>query len=706
MSVLMHAFRRAWKLALPIALVGALATAAVAWLLVPPQFTSAIVFRIATRPSQGSIEDEGNFANVQKAQIASLKSHDILVEAIQQANTAEQFGVSFSPIKLQKQLVTQFNDGPEMLNVALSNENSEAAAALLNALGDVYPKKVNEAEETRIKNKIVQLRRRLQPEAGKDGERIPTLAEQLRDKRIELAKAEKEAGLDDNQSVAAKFVYAQTMLQASQRQASDMKVKKTGLEADLTSKLDRLDKPIDVVVTDGEVEDFLRIDPDYADLLKEIAAKKKQIEDYRRIAVGAELQKRLATPQAELRQLNSERKRLIGAASDRIRSKKRSAARDQLEKEIADLRDKVERAKKEDVALDADVKHWAIEVEKYRAGGPKAPANVEALRDQVRQLEKEHNKIGDELASLEGALPYTPRITRHTEAFVPTEKEYNRPLKYSAAAGFLTFGFLLVGMCLLEARSRRVYASDDVLQGLGMRVVGTVPLLPGAARKKSVQANSLGGLDSQFGLTEAIDAIRTVLLHAPRIDGARIVMITSATGGEGKTTLASHLAASLARAWRKTLLIDGDLRNPEQHKQFDQAQEPGFCEAIRGEVEFDDVVRPTLVSRLWLLPAGKVDAHALQALAQEGVKGVFDRLKEQYDFIVLDTSPVLPVPDALLFGQQADAVLLSVLKDHSRIPAVYQAHQRLETLGIRILGSVVIGEKIETYGHAVPYPKS
>jgi succinoglycan biosynthesis transport protein ExoP len=108
---------------------------------------------------------------------------------------------------------------------------------------------------------------------------------------------------------------------------------------------------------------------------------------------------------------------------------------------------------------------------------------------------------------------------------------------------------------------------------------------------------------------------------------------------------------------------------------------------------------------LWLMSAGKVDGHALEALAQEAVGNLFDRLKEQYDFIVIDTSPVLPVPDALLLGKQADAVLLSVMRDVSRIPAVYGAQQRLESLGIRILGAVVIGEKTEMYGHAVPYPR-
>src|SRR5262249_22586444 len=94
-----------------------------------------------------------------------------------------------------------------------------------------------------------------------------------------------------------------------------------------------------------------------------------------------------------------------------------------------------------------------------------------------------------------------------------------------------------------------------------------------------------------------------------------VVLVTSALGGEGKTSLASHLATSLARAWRKTLLIDADLRNPGAHRQFDLPSEAGFCDVLRGGVEFDDVIRATPVSRLWLMSAAQWDAHASQALA-------------------------------------------------------------------------------------------
>src|SRR5207247_1833903 len=139
----------------------------------------------------------------------------------------------------------------------------------------------------------------------------------------------------------------------------------------------------------------------------------------------------------------------------------------------------------------------------------------------------------------------------------------------------------------------------------------------------------------------------------------------------GKTSLASQLAASLARAWRKTLLVDGDLRNPAAHRLFDLPLEPGLSEVLRGEVNVTDAVKPTSLSRLWLMSAGHWDAHAVQALAQDGVGTMFEQLKEQYDFIVVDSCPVLPVADSLLLAQHVDGVIFSILRDVSRMPSVH-----------------------------------
>lgn len=200
-----------------------------------------------------------------------------------------------------------------------------------------------------------------------------------------------------------------------------------------------------------------------------------------------------------------------------------------------------------------------------------------------------------------------------------------------------------------------------------------------------------------------------MLLRDAHAAETRVIMVTSAVSGEGKTTLASHLASSLARAGRRTLLIDCDLRRPSAHQLFELPLQPGFSEAVLGEVHVAEATLSTAVDGLWMIPAGQWDREVLQALARDGVDKLFEKLKNEYDFVVVDSHPVLPATDSLLIGQHVDAVILSVLRGVSQSPKVYAAAQRLATLGIRIVGAVVNGlpeDDVYTggYQYAAPQP--
>jgi capsular exopolysaccharide synthesis family protein len=181
------------------------------------------------------------------------------------------------------------------------------------------------------------------------------------------------------------------------------------------------------------------------------------------------------------------------------------------------------------------------------------------------------------------------------------------------------------------------------------------------------------------------------------------VLVTSAAPGEGKTTLAGHLAGSLARAGRKTLLIDGDLRRPAVHQMFELPLQPGFSEVLLAEVEAPEAVQETPVHGLWVMTAGQWDREVLQALARDGLEGALDKLREEFDFIVIDSHPVLPAADTLLLAQRADAVILAVLREVSQAPRVYAASQRLAALGVRVLGAVVNGADPEDVVPASTY---
>jgi capsular exopolysaccharide synthesis family protein len=200
-----------------------------------------------------------------------------------------------------------------------------------------------------------------------------------------------------------------------------------------------------------------------------------------------------------------------------------------------------------------------------------------------------------------------------------------------------------------------------------------------------------------------VNATRTLLLQTARTETLKVVMITSASAGEGKTSLATHLAASLAQIGHRTLLIDGDLRNPTAHSVFELPSQPGLSDILRGELELEETIRATPIDSLWMIPAGRWDRQTAKALAQERIGDIFRRLREQFDFILVDSSPVLPVTDPLLIGQHADAVLLSVLCGISRMAHVHEAYQRLTGVGLRTMGVVVNGVRLGSYGSAYSY---
>jgi capsular exopolysaccharide synthesis family protein len=273
-------------------------------------------------------------------------------------------------------------------------------------------------------------------------------------------------------------------------------------------------------------------------------------------------------------------------------------------------------------------------------------------------------------------------------------KEIKRFLIMLVLGPLAAFGGVCLGFAWLEFRARRIHSADEVVTGLGMRVVGAVPALMAPPHWSEDEAGD--GIEDH-ALLESIDGIRTVLLKNASVEATRVIMVTSAVAGEGKTTLASHLATSLARAGRKTLLIDCDLRSPAVHQLFELPQQPGLSEVLLNEVHVAEATRSTTVDGLWVIPAGQWDRSVMVALARNGVEEIFDKLKSEYDFIVIDSHPVLPANDSLLIGQHVDTVLLSVLRDVSQAPRVYTACQRLSTLGIRILGAVVNGMPHDDY---------
>ncbi|HYO24046.1 MAG TPA: polysaccharide biosynthesis tyrosine autokinase [Lacipirellulaceae bacterium] len=264
-------------------------------------------------------------------------------------------------------------------------------------------------------------------------------------------------------------------------------------------------------------------------------------------------------------------------------------------------------------------------------------------------------------------------------------EQINTTERYAIAGlgGLSAMALTCYTIALVEFRRRRLNGPSDIEEGLGVRVLGVLP----STSLKALTGHSL--VASQ--VAEAVDNVRATIMHDSTSRPRQIVMVTSPATMEGCTTVAASLALSLARAGRRTLLVDGDLRSPSLHKLFGMPLDDGLSEVLRSEIDLADAIHPTASEGLHLLTAGVGDMDAIHALATDQPQAIFDKLRDQFDFVVIDAPPVLGISDALNIGQYVDGAILTVLRDQSELRNVYHAIETLRVMGVRLIGSVVNG---------------
>ncbi len=179
-------------------------------------------------------------------------------------------------------------------------------------------------------------------------------------------------------------------------------------------------------------------------------------------------------------------------------------------------------------------------------------------------------------------------------------------------------------------------------------------------------------------VAESDNGIAARLLHQADTKQNRVMLISSAVRGEGKTSLATRLAASLARSGRSTVVVDFDLRHPEVHEIFGLGVGPGVCEVLRKENEVAEVVHDLGTDRPSVVTAGRLDGQALMSLSKGAAGPLFQKLREDYEFVVVDTSPVLDVADAQFVSGYVDSAILAVFRDISQAGKVSRAREILE----------------------------
>lgn len=316
---------------------------------------------------------------------------------------------------------------------------------------------------------------------------------------------------------------------------------------------------------------------------------------------------------------------------------------------------------------------------------------LQGKKDTLDRMEAVSNQVGLQLEKLQLELSLNnSQVTLAQAASLPKMYDSSTRDRFTVMAALAGLALAVAGVSLYEFQFRRLSSPHEMTEGLGMRVMGDVPML--SERHWRLPGMNGANPDSLQGMMdESIDSIRSLLLHSAGYQSVQVIMVTSANSGEGKTTVSSSLAASLGRSGRRTLLIDGDLRRPAVHRMLDLPLDTGLSEVLRGEAAVEEAIRPSRAPGLWVMPAGRCDHESIQSLTSEVLGATLEKLREEFDMIVVDTGPVLSVVDPLLIGQHCDGAIVSVVRRVSQITNVYDTCQRLQNTGIRLLGSVVNG---------------
>lgn len=255
--------------------------------------------------------------------------------------------------------------------------------------------------------------------------------------------------------------------------------------------------------------------------------------------------------------------------------------------------------------------------------------------------------------------------------------------------GLAVLAALLAGVSLallIERLNNRVKASHEVESKLGVRAIGVLPVtMVEADRPLELMFSE----SNQNAFSESIRTIRSSVLLSGLQSPKKVVLLTSSVPEEGKTTLATNLAFAFSQV-KKTLLIEADMRRPKIGRVLGQDRHrPGLAELVAQGLPLAECVYQVPDSQLYVLQAGRVPPNPLELISSPGMELAMERLKEEFEVIVIDSPPVQLVSDAVMLSQLATSVLFVVRADKTPYPIARHALSRLHRVDAPVLGVVL-----------------
>lgn len=671
-----HAFRRRWLPATALALTLGTLAGLLTWLFLPRGFEAVAWLRVRDKSGMFGASggrDNAEYEAYRKTQVQLIKSPFVLTSALRRPGISALSTMSDEddPVGyLMRNVQVSAPMESEVVQVRMRGENAKEVTQIVNAVTQAYLNDVVNKEKSDRLQRRDTLERKYKENMAEVRANLDTYNN--------LAKS---LGTVDSAEVATQRSLLLDHLSTLRAQLNQTQRDLTLIDAELAimDAKDRGEISLEQSVPEETIDALLLRDPEFAELRERLSGIEESMAyQAERSARGGNdpAVKRLESMRDAMVKRLGERKedlrpQIVAQLSMESTNRRTGAAAEspivlRMRREI--LAQQLEQTTKEFDRVAGEVKMLGA-----------ANADLMARKQEIEHLMKVTDQMGVQLNATEIDVSMPNRVELIEEASVPegSDELFRTMLTALAALGGLVLGGGSV--VLFEYLRDRVSIPEEVSQRVGLRVIGTVPRI---SRSRS--------RPNDGHVAECVDGIRAVVSQTGR-EAPKVILVTSAVEHEGKTTFAAQLAASLARSGKRTLLLDGDLRHPNVHLALGLDLRAGLPELLRGEITADEAVQPTAIDGLFAVTGGACDYAAITALSRPESAALLKNLRESFDEIVIDAGPVLAFADVLLLGQLSDIAIVVTMRDVSRVPQVNSAVDRLRSVGIRVLGTVVNG---------------
>lgn len=313
------------------------------------------------------------------------------------------------------------------------------------------------------------------------------------------------------------------------------------------------------------------------------------------------------------------------------------------------------------------------------------------------------NELAKQLSIAVAEIVNVENIRILDKALIPTKHIYPIVSLITIIAGFLGILIGLFIIYLMEILNNTFSRQEDIEDELNLNVLAVIPKTK--KEEKDVKNKKLITLsDPDSYISESYRLLRTNINYIEKNNDSKVFMLTSSTPSEGKTTTSCNLAITMAQANKRVLLIDGDLRKPLVYKNFKINMSPGLTNVLCDRLSLSEVIQSVDdVPGLDILVAGKSTSISTEILGCALFEKILDEATNIYDFIIIDSPPILHIPDTVIISKLSDKILFVVAMEKINREVVKAAKRALDKVGIKMMGLVLtkmsINAKSYSYYH-------